>query len=131
MCADGEGVLVRNIVCQCMCEYRKGCVKSAAHKGARLLLCALKLQHVHSAALIVFIAVSGRTCNGSQLENVQYHPVSGSESQQSLGQLQQRNGNITRRHSYNGRSTPLQDVLETAPQSPKHKAFQQVTQSLR
>jgi len=54
-----------------------------------------------------------------QLENVQYHPVSGAGSQQELHKLKIKN--ITRRNSWNGRSTPLVDMLGTAPHFPRKR----------
>ena len=50
-----------------------------------------------------------------QLENVQYHPVSGASSQQELHKLKRINRNITRRHSWGARSTPVEDMLGTRP----------------
>ncbi len=50
-----------------------------------------------------------------QLENVQYHPVSGATSQQELHKLKIKNSNITRRNSWSGRSAPLVDMLGVRP----------------
>ncbi len=56
-----------------------------------------------------------------QLENVQYHPVSGADSQQQLHKVQNKNKNITRRNSWNGRNTLLEDMLGTGPHSPRKR----------
>jgi len=70
--------------------------------------------HAHISSI-----VAGGKQGKDQLEKVQYHPLSGAESQQSLRKLQDKSKGITRRHSYTGRSTPLEDILGTAPKFPK------------
>ena len=55
-----------------------------------------------------------------QLENAQYHPLSGTTSQQAVqkGQLEKHNSKLTRRHTYNGTATAANDIFKSAPHVP-------------
>ena len=55
--------------------------------------------------------------NGDQLEDAQYHPLSGKTSQQALqkGQLKKHKCKLTRRHTYNGTATAANDLFERSP----------------
>lgn len=63
---------------------------------------------------------TGHGKGNNELENIQYHPLSGQASQQALhkGQLEKHNNAITRRHTYNGTGTLGNDIFETAPHFP-------------
>ena len=67
-----------------------------------------------SASFLVAAGLGNQTADKA-LENVQYNPLSGADSQQELRKLDAKNSKITRRNSYNGTSTPVEDLLGTGP----------------
>ncbi len=78
---------------------------------------ALSANADNSPGIVTYRSVAaghGKNKEG-QLENVQYHPVSGAISQQELQKLKKLHRNITRRSSWSGRSTPMEDMLGTRP----------------
>lgn len=70
----------------------------------------------------MFVAAGqGSQTADKALENVQYNPLSGAGSQQELRKLEVKNSKITRRNSYNGTSTPMEDLLGTGPLLPHRR----------
>lgn len=69
-----------------------------------------------------FLVAGQRSQTADQaLENVQYNPLSGADSQQELRKLRVKNSKITRRNSYSGTSTPVEDLLGTGPLLPHRR----------
>ena len=66
-------------------------------------------------------SVAGQTSGNDQLEHAQYHPLSGAGSQQDIRKIAVKNKGLTRRNTYNGTSSPMEDLLGTAPSFPGKK----------